>query len=428
MAKADKQPQPLTLNSTRLGARFKCLGSSCPDTCCSGWTIELDRRSYEQYHGALDAEVRLIASTGVVKKPAGKKISDTSYAVIKTNEVGDCPFLSETRLCGIQGSLGEAALSPACTVYPRELYQSNQLHGPIEILFSLSCPEVARICVSDPDAMEAEQLEPDYFAHKAPVVVNQVSLGRMSLQSHLVKYLKTINGYSTLGLFARYVTLQLYVDQLVRFQSNLNSSQSFVGGDLVNHLRVMAHQLETVQAMSADLDYQADRLTEAWLIIYQSRQPSAGFVNLTKEMLDIIGSDRSRVALGILLERGLPEVQSFFFNHPHVLSNVLLNEFSRFVYQEGNGKGLYDCVDLVFVRIALIRLSCAYLVAGGSTMSGEIFTRVLAAVSRMMGHNRVLARGILRHLITTDADRVPTMGLLLALPDPIIRKNNSRVA
>lgn len=106
--------------SNRMGKRFQCLGSSCPDTCCNGLSVEIDRRSYEAYRNSDDPQIRLIASTHIEKTMTNARPSDVNFAKIRTDGGEYCPFLTQEKLCQVQASLGEQSLSPACTVYPRE--------------------------------------------------------------------------------------------------------------------------------------------------------------------------------------------------------------------------------------------------------------------------------------------------------------------
>ncbi|MFP3467691.1 hypothetical protein, partial [Leifsonia sp. SIMBA_070] len=37
--------------------RFACIGSACEDTCCSGWTVTIDKPTYKQYRNTKDKEL-----------------------------------------------------------------------------------------------------------------------------------------------------------------------------------------------------------------------------------------------------------------------------------------------------------------------------------------------------------------------------------
>ena len=39
--------------------QFRCIASGCPDTCCAGWAIMIDRKSLENYR---HMEMRMLMS------------------------------------------------------------------------------------------------------------------------------------------------------------------------------------------------------------------------------------------------------------------------------------------------------------------------------------------------------------------------------
>jgi lysine-N-methylase len=71
---------------------------------------------------------------------------------------GGCPFLTGERLCAIQGTLGEVLLPTTCDTFPR---LATLIDGTLDVGGRLACPEVARLVLLDPDALEIEQVEPD---------------------------------------------------------------------------------------------------------------------------------------------------------------------------------------------------------------------------------------------------------------------------
>jgi hypothetical protein len=413
--KTDGLPNP-PIVSNRMGKRFQCLGSSCPDTCCNGLSVEIDRRSYEAYRNSDDPQIRLIASTHIEKTMTNARPSDANFAKIKTDGGEYCPFLTQEKLCQVQASLGEQSLSPACTVYPRELYKSGQPNDPIKMYLNLSCPEAARLCVSDSHALDSDALPGYYFNDKGPVIVRQMTPGRSGVQSMTIRYIQDVVNQPSLGIFARYVAIRLFEDHVARLESSPEVIQVNIGGDLINHFRVVAHQIEKVQALSADVDYQADRLTEAWLLMRNSHRPAPGLIQLTHEITNILDSDYSRESLGLRLSSGLPTVTKILNDQPHAVSNIILNEFSRLVYREADGADMVAGIDEIFIRIGLVRLACAYLASSDVHVDIDRFAHIFALVSRALGHNRDLRCGLIKHLIPNPSDAIPTMGLLLALP------------
>lgn len=149
-------------------AAFRCVGGACEETCCSSFHVDIDRRTFRTYMGVqapgLGDELRRH-----VKKLRDPR-TDARYARISLTSAGLCPFLDADRLCAIQGRLGEGALSETCRSYPRETWVDG---GRRRLGAKLSCPEVARLCVTAPDAMDfadgGERMDEDSIGARTAV-------------------------------------------------------------------------------------------------------------------------------------------------------------------------------------------------------------------------------------------------------------------
>jgi len=137
---------------------FRCIGSDCEDTCCAGWRIELGLRDIDDLSRAADRspEVKHLFSEETVQMD-----NDRKGAQIKRHASGDCAFLSEG-LCAIQMHVGAAFLPRGCATYPRQFLDHGERK---EISGKVSCPELARLCLLEEDAMDiVDDLEsPDRF-------------------------------------------------------------------------------------------------------------------------------------------------------------------------------------------------------------------------------------------------------------------------
>ena len=125
--------------------RFKCVGSECTATCCSGWRISLDKSTYQSYKNNSNL-------APFVRKFQDDKVSRSSenYGSIKLLGNGDCPYLDENLLCKVQTSLGEGALSKTCSTFPR-IHESNSSSDTQYL--SLGCPEVVRLLLNEDNLM-----------------------------------------------------------------------------------------------------------------------------------------------------------------------------------------------------------------------------------------------------------------------------------
>lgn len=89
---------------------FKCIAGACTDTCCAGWDVDVDQKSYDYYK--------------TVKGEFGKRLKK----VMVPQEYGGCtftlnnnrcPFLNDKNLCDLYTELGEDKLCDTCDEFPR---------------------------------------------------------------------------------------------------------------------------------------------------------------------------------------------------------------------------------------------------------------------------------------------------------------------
>jgi lysine-N-methylase len=123
---------------------FHCIGADCEDTCCDGWAVVVDQRTYEKYQRCGDAELKPLLEKFVTLNATGRTSDD--YARI-TLDGSRCPALRDG-LCLIQNKLGEEYLSKTCLTYPRVV---NQVDEVVQRSLHLSCPEAARLVLLDPE-------------------------------------------------------------------------------------------------------------------------------------------------------------------------------------------------------------------------------------------------------------------------------------
>ena len=142
----------------RYGKSFRCIGPACEDTCCHGWSIPVDKATYEQYQEFPEGDLRVLTAQYVSINTVNA--TDSLYAQISLTAAKNCPFLTDERLCGIQSQHGAEYLSATCSIYPRVL---NQAEGELELSLYLSCPEAARMVLLNPDFAEIDSAEKPYF-------------------------------------------------------------------------------------------------------------------------------------------------------------------------------------------------------------------------------------------------------------------------
>ncbi len=158
---------------------FQCISKDCPDTCCQGWNISIDPESLKHYRRILHPSPRTESaddsdspashntpeSPSCSHSPQASSFSHFSQASLKPSPAflrrfrkaidfrrrtirlsnRRCPLLTEKNLCGMYLHLGKDSLCRTCRIYPRHQEEFGNLQ---EISLSLSCPEAARIILS----------------------------------------------------------------------------------------------------------------------------------------------------------------------------------------------------------------------------------------------------------------------------------------
>ena len=134
---------------------FRCIASACPDSCCKEWAVDVDPQAAEFYRnleGDLGNRLRQV-------------LKDTEDGTVMTIENGRCPMWRQDGLCRIQAELGHQALCQTCRKFPRLKHDYGNF---VEYGLELSCPEAARLILTQPNGWVQEEIEggevPDYDA------------------------------------------------------------------------------------------------------------------------------------------------------------------------------------------------------------------------------------------------------------------------
>ena len=131
---------------------FSCIGSQCNDSCCIGWQIDVDLACHNKH-----LELSKKSGNGYINKfMTNSNPSESKFSFIKKRKNGNCSFLDENKLCGIQKRFGENYLPDTCQTFPRRRVNFDEIN--VKTL-SLACPEAARLCLSKKNSMEIQSDE-----------------------------------------------------------------------------------------------------------------------------------------------------------------------------------------------------------------------------------------------------------------------------
>lgn len=147
-------PDALIYQQSPAYEQFRCIGADCEDTCCSGWAVSVDRKTYEKYQACRHPVLGPQFEQWIQIEPAAT--DDKTFARILLHGC-NCPFLAENQ-CSIQSELGEDHLSRVCTTFPRIRHSVGNV---VERSLDFSCPEAARLYLTDPAPALFRQVQPE---------------------------------------------------------------------------------------------------------------------------------------------------------------------------------------------------------------------------------------------------------------------------
>lgn len=108
---------------------FKCIASSCPDSCCQGWEVDADNASLD-YYKTLSGSLRHKIDSVLDKDEYGN-------TVFRLTDHKRCPFLNSENLCDMHIAIGGEHTPYTCRTFPRFI---NDFGSTREIGLSFSCP------------------------------------------------------------------------------------------------------------------------------------------------------------------------------------------------------------------------------------------------------------------------------------------------
>ena len=165
---------------------FSCIAGSCPDTCCAGWQIVIDNKTLKKYQHF----------KGPFHNRLHNDIDWKEHVFRQYNR--RCAFLNEENLCDIYTEAGPKMLCDTCRNYPRHI---EEFEGLREISLSLSCPEAARILLSQKEKvhsrMNTSDTSKDLFKKMWKTVVPEMEVLRPGWQEYLKNCLTPLYNRNT---------------------------------------------------------------------------------------------------------------------------------------------------------------------------------------------------------------------------------------
>ena len=363
---------------------FSCLGSACPFTCCGGWDIAIDKKSFLLVREALAQRTSNLEAL-LSQNPAYTR--PEFYGKLHLKNCA-CPLMDKDHLCSLQKRGGEMALPLSCATFPRV---NNAINGVLLQSARLSCPEIARLVLLDelgfeliPQPPDSQSANPDHplelaneFDHREN---NSLSQYFFEIQTFLIKILKN----RRLSIEERLSFLLLLMRHLTKMpQVPLQKDIEALFSKLQTLIDISQHEKSTLKDLDFQHDFLVGNIVSEHLKVLKNLNTPHRFAKIfnTLTLSEAFSLDDFEKALGTLYPKFSKEAPFLFENF---LVNWVVGEIFPFKTQSIH----YESVRLV-VNFSLLR----FLILANSMDKGRIdineSVETLFLYSRVFGNTEL---------------------------------------
>ncbi|MCM3208585.1 flagellin lysine-N-methylase [Paenibacillus illinoisensis] len=371
--------------------KFSCIGSACEDSCCVGWRVTLDKKTFKNYknlkHPVLSKQLH-----NSMKRIKNETSSDSQYAYFVMDDKKRCPMLQESGLCGIQATVGEQMLSSTCTTYPRVI---NRVDNIYEMSAKLSCPEIARLALLNPDGIEFEHTESDMNS-------------AWGLRDDFLNSSKHENGenfFWDLRVFAIEIiqNRSLYLsDRMIFLGIFINKVQSLVANkeydkinSIIEEYKIKLYNPEFVTSLSkihSNPELQLRLVVE----LIQKRNDSGGevprYIECYVDMYKGFGIQQEDTfdleELKIMYQKNYNNYYvQFMDNYGFVLENYLVNYVFESLFPNVKNKDIFKQFTRMSVLYSMLRIHLVGVAGYYEGLSEEMMVKVIQSFARVVEHN-----------------------------------------
>jgi lysine-N-methylase len=345
----------LTALVPRYAERFRCIGPACEDTCCAGWYIRIDKKTYKAYRQPNDPQQRDLLAYSVQRETQSS--DDSAYGHLIMRGAGEECSLMQNGLCGVHKTLGESYLSDTCFSYPR---QTRLFAGQVEQALTLSCPEAARQALLAEDAFDFVEM---------PLQVRDATLKKIeSRQGFTVESMNDARIFCLNVIRARALPIWQRLAILGAFCEALSEAAQAGRQDTTSALVEQFMQTIEDGSLSSALEaVEAQPVIQA--TIFATLWTERGFAGLRPQEQQVVDSiaanlgadasgQTSAQALVAAYMRGLERLDQELAEAPYLLENYLVNEVVLRLFPFSTSEVYVDYLALV-ARFGLLRLMLA---------------------------------------------------------------------
>lgn len=397
----------------RYVSEFCCIGSDCEELCCAVWNIDVDKKTYQKYRSLPAGKMKDLLNKHV--KRNRRESGDSKYAKICLDKEGFCPLLSPEMLCQIQLELGEEYLSDVCALFPR---MTNHVDGKIEKSLSLSCPEVARIVLSDPEIIVFDVKEEPQ--NNRPLIIGQLSTHDKrikgiqyfwDLRIFMIQLLQNrkyplAERIFILGTFYLHVQNKLDSGQQDEIPTLIQTYQGLIDkGDIIKSMKEIP--VNTLFQLNLLKEIMDERLGFGMHMKYRE------YLEQWVKGMNYTGGEDQAENARYYREAYENYYRPFIQKHEHVLENYLVNYAYMSLTPFKHRIGVFNDYIFLVLHYALIKIHLVGIAAFHKGLNMDTAIRFIQAFSKNIEHDKLYLSHIHHLLQENGLNTLTHMAMLL---------------
>lgn len=391
--------------------QFSCIGSECVDSCCVGWRVTIDEKTYKKYKKTKDREFQ----NNIKRNKSNPSVSN--YAEIKMQDEGRCSFLTDENLCKVQLNRGEDFLSNTCAVYPRTI---NKINGMVEKSLTMSCPEAARLALLNPNVMEFDQIEE--LTNVRGFVENEIDTINTAQLNYTMKYFWELRSFTieilqtrTYSLNERLILLGIFYQKIHEAVKNAEMDNIH---EIIVKFKKMAENGDIIAKLS-DVPTKISIQMELCrgLLAYRTAR-GIGSERYRKCIVETLQGIQFKNEENIeSIEKNYKETYEKYYkpfvnNHEYILENYLVNYVYRNLFPIKK-KTVFEDFVMLILHYAMIKLHLIGMAGYHKGLTTDLVITLIQSFSKSIEHNNAFLKGAYSLLEDKGYTSIAYMAILI---------------
>lgn len=392
---------------------FSCIGSACEDTCCAGWDITVDKKTYQAYRKIRQPEMAEKLQKYV--KRNRKQNDDSDYAKFILDENKNCHMMSEDGLCNIHKELGEEFLCNTCAVYPRYL---TRVDNVTEKSLTLSCPEAARVVLLREEGIGF--IETEEPKNTRGLMNNEIRLEKYPHFWDLRIFIIQLMQSRQQSIEIRLIVLGLFLQKFEQLKPNeLEQELPSVMQDYLNRLD-NEEFIESLKNIKGNLNFQVNLARE--LIRYRMSDGVTWekYVVILQQLiegLELEEDDNNEIkdmetTIAKYQESYSNLYKAFMKDNEYMLENYVVNYVFKNLFPY-DYNSLFESYMMLVIHFTLIKLHLIGMAAKQQQLTQEMVIECVQQLAKIVEHNPSYLQGVHEGMETSGYNSMGHMFVMI---------------